>query len=571
MTSDAILSFLDLARTHRLLPPGDIETLLQQPEVPLSDLTAFCEFLQSRGTLSAYQLEKLQKGDGQALSCAGYPIVDQIGPCAGGLAYKALHPSLRTPLVLRRLQWDWLAPADNPATYVLRAQAACPLSHPHIVPLLDAGAFQNELFVVLEPDDGSDLGVLVSDIGAMPANLAVEYGRQAATAIRAIHDRCLVHGHVHPGCLRVGPLVTMAKSRPDGSPRMRPSATARVRLAELGLIPFRPSLAAGLVDPTQPVHLEDHLTYLPPERVKSAERTQAGDVYGLGASIYFLLTGKAPFTAERTGELLDQLEHNEPVSLSVMRPDCPPDLVALIQRMMARDPIARPSAADVVEQLNRLIPSHPAQSAPAVPPPTPPIAAADPHPNMDIHVPNASIPQPATPAPVSAEPVPIPVPQPMVNPVPPGWSASPFLGSQNPAIPSGYPSQQPSLPPQPVAYPPQYPVAYPQPPMPTYPQSPGYPQPQPVGYPQPQPVGYPQPQPMGYPQPGYPQQNAAGWTHPGAAYGHDDFTQSSSDDGTPTRVRRPVEDKSGNWVMWVIAGAVLNILAVAGWFYLFMR
>lgn len=490
-TSDSISSFLDLARSQRLLPADQVENLFRQPDVPQSDLAALCEFLRQRGVLTAYQAGMIRSGRGIELNFAGYPIVDELGPCPGGMAYKALHPSLRSPVILRRLRTSWLAPADNAAAYVLRAQAACPVSHPHVVPLLDAGAYRDELFVVLEPDEGSDLQQLVADIGAMPANLAAEYGRQAAIALQVIHDRCLVHGHVRPNCLRVGPLVPTSKPRPDGTPRMRPAATARVKLAELGLEPFRPSLAAGLIDPTATVDLAQGLAFLPPERVKDPDRSPAGDVYGLGMSLYYLLTGKAPYTAERCGELLDQIETGEPVALHLLRPDCPPLLTDAIRRMTARDPSARLSSAEVVEQLTEVIAAaRPPASIETTPTTRMPVATG---PGPHIEVDFGTVP---TNPPASA---PVPIPAPAYAPPPGGWVAMPY---------------------QPAAYGSQLPGAAP------------------------------------------PWEGSAVPAHP------DGFDHTHTHDDTPLRPR-PDSTKGRNWVLWLIAGAVLNIVAIVGWIFLF--
>ena len=95
------------------------------------------------------------------------------------------------------------------------------------------------------PADSADLGTLVREIGPMPAFLAAEFGRQIASALRAVHERGLVHGEVRPGNILVGPLTT--KTAPDGTTRRRPAANATAKLAEFGLIPLRPPVAESLL------------------------------------------------------------------------------------------------------------------------------------------------------------------------------------------------------------------------------------------------------------------------------------------------------------------------------------
>src|SRR5436305_1744824 len=106
MPSDSIAGFLDHAQASRVLFPEQVEQLIRQPDIPQSDISALCAYLRDRGVLTQFQADAIREGRGNELSFAGYPVVDVIGPCPGGTAYRALHPSLRTPLVLRRFDAD---------------------------------------------------------------------------------------------------------------------------------------------------------------------------------------------------------------------------------------------------------------------------------------------------------------------------------------------------------------------------------------------------------------------------------------------------------------------------------
>jgi serine/threonine protein kinase len=269
----------------RVLFPEQIEELIRQPDIPTSDLSKLCDYLLTRGVLTRFQADAIRDARGQELNFAGYPIVDELGPCPGGIAFKALHPSLRTPVLLRRIRSDWLAPADNGANYVARARAYGMVHHTNAVSVLDAGFHRDELFVVLELPPGSvDLDVLSREVGgAMPGFLAAEYARAVASVLRMVHQLGGVHGDVRPANLLVGPLVV--KSSPNGIDHRRPAPEAVVRLAELGLVPLRPPAS-------QWPH--DLSPYLPPERVDGGLLEPRGDIYGLGATLYFLLTGSPP-------------------------------------------------------------------------------------------------------------------------------------------------------------------------------------------------------------------------------------------------------------------------------------
>lgn len=243
----------------------------------------------------------------------------------------ASSPDLARPNVRRRFNSDWLNPFDTAPAYLARAKVAAAVSHPNLNPPLDAGVDQDELFVVVAPIDGADLQTLIDDIGPMPVLLAAEYARQAANGLTAAHAVGVTHGDVRPAHLVVGPLVPMSKPKADGSPRFRPGPTATVRVNELGLIPIRAKAADWPPDWDK--------AYLPPERFTANEHNPAGDVAMLGGVLEFLLTGRPPGSGP----------------LAAIRPDTPPELVAVVERMRATDPAARPAMAEAADQLDRVI------------------------------------------------------------------------------------------------------------------------------------------------------------------------------------------------------------------------
>lgn len=347
MPSDSVASFLDLVRTHRLFPQDQVTELMDRTD-SLS-LAGLCDLLRSRGYLTRYQNDLIRAGRMHDLTFAGYPIIGEGTPTSSGTQYPALHPLLRSPVTLSQFRAEWIGPADNTATFVDRAQAAGPVVHPNLAHLLDAGVSHDVPFAAVESFASSDLHSLVTDIGPMPATLAAEYARQAATGLAAAHAKGLVHGHVRPQCIRVGPLTAMSRPRPDGTPRMRPAATATVKVFELGLVPYRPPLATWAFDPAAEV---DGFAYLPPERVDATDPTTAGDVYGLGATLFYLLTGKPPFVGP-AGELVTAIRTAPTTPLLSLRPDLPEDLLSLIPAMLSKMPMARPTASQIVDQLTR--------------------------------------------------------------------------------------------------------------------------------------------------------------------------------------------------------------------------
>lgn len=362
MLSDSIAGFLDTVKANRVLFPDQVEQLIRQPDAPQSGLAELCAYLLERGVLTRYQADAIREGRGQDLTFAAYPVIDAIGPCPGGTAYRALHPSLRTPLVLRRLSADAFSATDTAQDVVNRARALGTLPHPNLLPLLDAGVFQGQPYAVLEPPaDAAPLDVLLAEVGgATPGFLAAEYGCAIASALRLLHERGGWHGEIRPGVLLVGPLAP--RTAPDGTTRRRPAPNASVKLSEAGLIPVRSPAAQDPPDASV-------LAYLPPERLDASAYDARGDIYGLGASLYLMLTGRPPHAAESAVELVTCVRSAAPAPLAALRPDVPAAVSELVMRMLEKRPEDRPQTAYEVE--TALAPFCRPGRAPAAPRPIP--------------------------------------------------------------------------------------------------------------------------------------------------------------------------------------------------------
>lgn len=296
MPSDSVVEFLDLARQHRLLSAADLDRLADQPD---ADLHGLCDRLVAGGQLTRFQADRVLTGRGYALTFAGYPLLDELDDTT----YRAVEPTTGGTVLLRRFRTNTPADAQRVAT-------AAGLTHPHLSGPLAAGELGGEGYLVYSAPDGADLAALVADMGPMPALLAAEYVRQAATGLAAAHAAGVVHGSVRSERLFVGPLVLASKPKPDGSPRFRPSPAATVTVADFGLP-------------------------LPADAVP----TPADDVFHLGEVLFHLLTGNLPADS----------------GLSAVRPDCPDEVAAVVQAMLAPAPADRPSAADVVTRLTGLL------------------------------------------------------------------------------------------------------------------------------------------------------------------------------------------------------------------------
>lgn len=347
MSHPATSEFLDGLQSSKLLDESRIDELRSRPEATWGDVSSLTSYAQQRGWLTPYQVQELNEGRGDQLVVHGYRIFDKVEDGPGGTTFKALHPALLQPVSLRVLRSEWLAPADTPSDYVTRAHAASLAQSPHLATVLDAGTLESGPYVVQEYVDGCDLFRLVNEMGALPVGLACEYVRQAAVAVKAAHNCGVAHGDVSPHTLLLAPVKRVTEENGDVSIRPRPGST--IKLVELGLTPQRPpvgELTYGESDRLGPI------AFFAPERMTTSERSKAGDVYGLGATLYFLLTTQPPHAGDSPVAVMLNLQQAEPTPLELIKPELPAALTDLVRRLLSRDPSGRPSAAEAVEALS---------------------------------------------------------------------------------------------------------------------------------------------------------------------------------------------------------------------------
>jgi eukaryotic-like serine/threonine-protein kinase len=208
------------------------------------------------------------------------------------------------------------------ARFRREAKAAARIDHPAIVPALDAGQDGHQLYMALEFVDGADLYRFVAACGPLDPPAAAHYVARAAEALQAAADQGWVHRDVKPHNLMV-------------------DRAGRLRVLDLGLA--RPSAEDSsllwMTDPAACDTLLGTADFIAPEQVANSTTVDGrADVYGLGATFYFLLAGRPPLPDGTTAEKLDWLQAHYPVPIREVRPDVPAEMAAVLGRMMAKDP-----------------------------------------------------------------------------------------------------------------------------------------------------------------------------------------------------------------------------------------
>ena len=240
-----------------------------------------------------------------------------------------------------------LDPARDGIRLRAEAEILARLQHPSIVPVYDTGVWSDGVpFFAMKLVDGRSLRDALHDAPRLEQRLAyLPQLRAVADALAYAHNRGVIHRDVKPGNVLVGRFGEtividwgLAKlSDAGGGPSAEPDEIQRMRAAI--------DTATGTVLGTP--------AYMAPEQAGGAVVDSRSDVYALGAILYHVLTGAAPFTGSKA-EIIDAVIHHEPASIEALQPRAPADLAAIARKAMARDPAARyPTAAELADDLRR--------------------------------------------------------------------------------------------------------------------------------------------------------------------------------------------------------------------------
>jgi serine/threonine protein kinase len=280
---------------------------------------------------------------------AGYQILDELGRGGMGVVYKAHEVGLGRVVALKVLHNDRQAASETVRRFLREAEASSRVLHPHIVLIYTAGQDGEHHFLAMEYVEGVDLERLVRETGPLSVAQACDYMRQAALGLQHAHERGLIHRDVKPTNLMVTP-----------PPPPGPGGAGRglVKILDLGLARLYRPMKVRVVASTL-THEGAFLgtpDFVAPEQAKDPRKIDhRADLYSLGCTFYFLLTGRVPFAADVVSEKLYQHWTAEPAPLDQLRPDVPAAVVAVVRRLMAKRPEDRyASAAELAASLEQI-------------------------------------------------------------------------------------------------------------------------------------------------------------------------------------------------------------------------
>ena len=260
-----------------------------------------------------------------------FKLLRKIAEGSMGIVIQAMDVNLHRIVALKVLRKRITGFDDRQRVdqFLREARAAARLDHPNAVRIYEINEHSGWWYIAMEMVEGGSVKDIVKAAGAMPPGRACAVIADAATALAAAHSLGIIHRDVKPGNLLV-------------------SRAGRCKITDFGLV--------RLYDPNDPFDFTTRAVGTPqfvaPEVIRDHRSASASDVYSLGGTFYYTLTGHPPYVAPKVAEILNLHLEGPLPELSKHIPDAPESLDKLIQWAMAKDPSQRPSAADFATALH---------------------------------------------------------------------------------------------------------------------------------------------------------------------------------------------------------------------------
>lgn len=275
------------------------------------------------GILTGFQAEQFLQGKWRRFTIGNYKVLERIGAGGMGSVFLCEHKFMRRRAAVKVLP---VSQSNDPSAlerFYREARAVAALDHPNIVRAYDIDQEDNLHFLVMEYVDGSSLQEIVQRVGPLSPIRCAHYISQAALGLQHSHEVAgLVHRDIKPGNIIV-------------------DRSGTVKVLDLGLARFffdEDDLLTKKFDE----NVLGTADYLAPEQALDSHSVDIrADIYSLGGTFYFCLTGLSPFAEGTVAQKLIWHQTRQPRPIRALRADVPEEMIAIINKMMAKDPNQR--------------------------------------------------------------------------------------------------------------------------------------------------------------------------------------------------------------------------------------
>jgi len=331
--------FLIVLRKSALVAEDRLEAELgryQNASTPVQNVDQLASALIRSGLLTRFQAKQIKIGRYKRFEIASkYRLMELLGVGGMGAVYLCEHIFMKRLVALKVLPVDKLQDQAALMRFYREARAVAALDHPNIVRAYDIDKFDQLHFLVMEYVDGTSIQEIVARNGPFSPDRAAHYAAQSALGLHHAHDLGMVHRDVKPGNLLL-------------------DRTGIVKVLDMGLARFFDQKNDNVTERFDANCVLGTADYLAPEQAVSNVVDIRADIYALGGSLYYMLTGHSPFPDGTVAHKLICHQTTEPKPVSNFRKDVPTELLAVLHKMMRKNPAERyQTPAEVCDALAR--------------------------------------------------------------------------------------------------------------------------------------------------------------------------------------------------------------------------
>ena len=273
-----------------------------------------------------------------------YVIREYIGRGGMGIVLKALDPMLNRIVAIKALAPEIATQPSARLRFTREARAAAAVSHPHIVTIHAVDDANTPPFLVMECIVGRSLQQKIEQSGPLKLTEILRIGTQISEGLAAAHKRGLVHRDIKPSNI------------------LLENGVERVKITDFGL-----ARSVDDVTITRTGEVSGTPQFMSPEQALGQRVDHRSDLFSMGCVLYALCTGRPPFRGDNVATVVKKICDATPRPIQETNPEIPDGLVAVVDRLLEKDPARRyQSAAEAAEVLSRLM-TNPQAIPPAVP------------------------------------------------------------------------------------------------------------------------------------------------------------------------------------------------------------